>query len=212
MPEEFALGEALPGGPVPPGSNVLVSGGRATAPRRVALSILDAGFRTGEPAIVVSADRSARQLGREYAESFGADPDPELFRVVNCSGTSAESEYEREWVSSPGDLTGIGMGVVKAGRDIAAADPTRVAVLSLSTILQYGSLDRTFSFTHVLSGRIAAEDRLGVFTLDPTTHEERAVNSLTSLFDRVCELRERDGTREARVVGGPRGATAWKPF
>jgi len=212
MTEDFALGDAVPGPAVPPGSNVLITGGRATAPRRVALSVLAAGLREEQPAIVVSADRSARQLEREYGESFEDPLDPDLFRVVNCSGNSGDSDCEREWVSSPSDLTGVGMGVVKAGRDIGPDVPTRVAVLSLSTILQYGTLDRTFNFTHVLAGRIAAEDRLGVFTMDPTTHEDRAVNSLTTLFDRVVELREADGTREGRVVGGPRGATAWTPF
>jgi len=209
MPEAFALGDMIPGDAVPPGSNILISGGRATAPRRVALSALDAGFQASEPAIAISADRSARQLEREYAESFEADLDSDLFRVVNCSGNSGECAYEREWVSSPSDLTGIGMGVVKAGRDIDPDRQTRVAVLSLSTILQYGTLDRTFNFTHVLTGRIAAEDRLGVFTMDPSTHEDRAVNSLTTLFDRVVELRDNEGAREARVVGGPRGATPW---
>jgi KaiC/GvpD/RAD55 family RecA-like ATPase len=212
MPDGYVLGRPLPGEPVPPGSSVLVSGGHGTGPRRVALSLLAAGVDTEEPALVVSADRSTRQLVREYAETVGHSPPPALFRVVNCSGTPSEEPAEVDRVTSPRDLTGIGIGLVAAGRDLDADRRARVGVLSLSTVLRYAGLDRTFSFAHVLGGRIAAADRLGVFAMDPTTHQVRDVNALATLFDRVVELRTREETREVRVVGGPRGATAWAPY
>ena len=208
----FHLDAGIPVESVPHGSNVLVAGSSALSPRTVALRVLAAGVDAGEAAVVVSADRSARQLVQEYAEAAGAEPPAERFRVVDCAGTGGDHSHAVEWVSSPRDLTGIGMGIVKAGRSIPGDPPVRMGVLSLSTVLRYVDFDRTFNFAHVLAGRVAAADRLGVYTIDPTAHEDRPVNALRALFDCVVELREGEAGREVRVAGRPGGATDWQPL
>jgi len=53
-----------------------------------------------------------------------------------------------KYVSSPGDLTGIGMGIVKCTRDIDSEVERglRLSVLSVSTLVQYANSQRVFNF------------------------------------------------------------------
>lgn len=119
------------------------------------------------------------------------------------------------FVGSPGYLTGIGVGIVKCTRDIGGEVDAGLglSVLSLSTILQYANNQRVFNFLHTITGRVSAADYLGVATIDPTTQNTQEVNTLTSLFDAVIELREADdGSREMRVVGIPDVPRTWVSF
>ena len=137
-------------------------------------------------------------------------------RVVDCTGATAKGTFDDtddvKYVASPGDLTGIGMGIVKCTRDMGeSVDGLRLGVLSLSTLLRYSDPDRVFNFLHTVTGRVSAADYLGIATLDPGAHDPQDVNTLSSQFDVVVELREADDDgREARVVGHHESPRTWK--
>ncbi|MDZ7702775.1 MAG: hypothetical protein U5J98_12340 [Halobacteriales archaeon] len=91
-------------------------------------------------------------------------------------------------VSSPGDLTGIG---IKIGEFLEAwADDGHELVLcfhTLTTFLQYADLRSVYQFVHSLTGRVRVAGGTAHYHLDPTAHDERTVNTLLALFDAVVE-------------------------
>lgn len=195
---------------LPAGSSLLIEGPALVGKRDVALDVL-----AGEdPAIAVTADDSATRLLDAFGERGG---DRDRLWVVDCSGSSGKSGLENtdrvEYVSAPDDLTGIGIGVAKATRRIGvdATGGLRMGLLSLSTVLQYAGSERLFNFLHVMTGRIAAGDYLGVGTFDPTAHGNETVNVVRSQFDGVLQLQEDDDGRRARLRGLG-GSREWIDF
>lgn len=91
-----------------------------------------------------------------------------------------------EQVSSPADLTGLGMKATKhlSRWEADAHGATPIVVLdSLTILFQYAGLQSIFKFVHTLTTRIANVDGYGVFFFDPVTQDDRAVHTLASLFD-----------------------------
>ena len=91
-------------------------------------------------------------------------------------------------VSSPGDLTGIGIELGHFFEDWA--DDGNALVLcfrSLTTFLQYADLRSVYRFVHVLTGRVRNAGGLAHFHLDPSAHDQRTINTLQGLFDAVVE-------------------------
>lgn len=192
---------------VPAGTNLLVSGPAMVGKTELAAELTSVGVERGEHAVVVTADEGARQIRSQF-------PETDRLHVVDCTGSGGsfdDTEVDK-FVSSPGDLTGIGIGITKCTQSIGegASDGVRLAVLSLSTILRYTSLDALFNFVHVLTGRIASTGYLGVFTVDPTLHDDRTLNTIRAQMDGLVELREaEDGGRQARVTGLPDASGEW---
>jgi KaiC/GvpD/RAD55 family RecA-like ATPase len=198
------------------GTNVLISGPPMLGKRRLALELLATGA-SREHAIAITPDTDGDRLRTTYEGLPNGNA--ERFHVIDCTGATGKGSMDDteaiKYVGSPGDLTGIGMGIVKCTRDIGREVEAglRLSVLSLSTILQYANSQRMFNFLHTVTGRVSAANYLGVATLDPTTQDTQEVNTLTSLFDAVVELREADdGTRETRVVGLPDVPRTWVSF
>jgi hypothetical protein len=73
----------------------------------------------------------------------------------------------------------------------------------------YADVETVFRFLHVLTGRLDGVNAVGLFTIDPTTHDEQTVNTLKQLFDGAIELREENGGPEIRFVGLPDTPDGW---
>lgn len=218
--EQYDLCDAVPAGgltAVPGGTNLLVAGPSMLGTDRIAMDILARGVRLGEHAVIVTPDRPADRVLSQYEEL--ARPDGPVLQIVDCSaasdsGWAGDGERVKD-VSSPGNLTDIGVGLTKATGAIGdgAAAGVRISLLSLSTFLQYTDFDRVFKFVHVLTGRFAAAGYLCVATIDTAAQDDRTLNKIKAQFDGVVQLREaQDGTREARALGFPEVTTAWESF
>lgn len=91
-------------------------------------------------------------------------------------------------VSSPADLTGIGIKLGNFFEDWAGdSNDLRLCFHTLTTLLQYADLRSVYQFVHVLTGRVRTVGGLAHFHLDPAAHDERTVNTLLGLFDGVVE-------------------------
>lgn len=192
---------------VPRGTSILVAGPAMTGKTELVADLLGRGLELEEHALVVTPDEGTQRIQSRFPAADGLN-------VVDCSGTgeSFDDSAAVKYVSSPGDLTGIGIGIAKCTQSIGdrASDGVRIAVLSLSTVLRYTDIDALFNFVHVLTGRIEATGYLGVFTIDPTVHDEKTVNTVKAQVDGLVELREADGGgREARVSGFPDVSGEW---
>jgi len=99
-----------------------------------------------------------------------------------------------ESVSSPGDLTGLGMHISQQLSEWTD-DDNRIVVDfdSLSILLEYAPRQSVFKFIHVLKGRIDAANAVAHYHMDPAAHESQEISTFKSLMDAVVEIDE-DGT------------------
>jgi KaiC/GvpD/RAD55 family RecA-like ATPase len=211
--DDYGIADALPVAVdgLEPGTNLLVSGPAMSGKRRLTFDLVATGTGAADPIVAMTTDDPAARLRREF-EDRGIDPDPATVRVVDASGAPGDDDPLVRRVSSPADLTGMGVAFTNVVDDMGNPSRLRLGFVSVSTLLQYVDPERAFSFLHVLSRRASAAGYLGVYSIDPTTHEDRFVNVVTSIFDAAVELREADGGREIRVRGLPGVDPAWTPF
>jgi archaellum biogenesis ATPase FlaH len=99
--------------------------------------------------------------------------------------------------------------VARAAGD-AGVDRLRVGFDSLSPLLMYVDLQRLFRFLHVFTSQIQSQGWLGVFSVDPESHDDQTINTISQLFDGVVEVRVTDGgDREVRVRGVSDSPSDW---
>ncbi|MFB6255546.1 MAG: RAD55 family ATPase [Haloplanus sp.] len=210
--DRYPLADAVPVdlGDLGPGMNVLVSGPPMSGKRRLVFDLLSPGAAP-DPVVVMTTDDPASRILTAF-EDRGVRFDPTAFRVIDATGAPGDSDPAIHRVSSPADLTGMGVAFTEAVDGMGTPDRLRFGFVSISTLLQYVDAERAFSFLHVLSRRTSAAGYLGVYSIDPTTHEDRVVNVVTSIFDAAIEIRERDGDRELRVRGLSGVTPEWTAF
>ncbi|MFB6122187.1 MAG: RAD55 family ATPase [Haloferacaceae archaeon] len=214
--DDYSIGDVLPIeglDAVPQGTNLLVSGPAMTGKRDVVVDLLAAGQAHGDRSLVITTDTPANRIRAAY-ESVGGRVEPSYLQTIDASGSGGSAGNEGvQLVSSPSDLTGIGIAFTKAVDRMDDADRVRLGFLSISTLLQYVDQERAFAFFHVLTQRASAAGYFGAFAIDPSMHEDRLVNVMASVFDGVVELREgTSGTREVRVRGIAGVASEWHEF
>lgn len=136
--------------------------------------------RTPERVAVVTAGEIAR--GAAATASGGSS--------VSLPGNSVSNTS----VSSPGDLTGLG---IRASECLSAWEELDgdvvVCFRSLTTLIQFTEVQRVFQFVHVLTQRIEAAGARAHFHMDPGAHDDRTVATIRSLFEEVLE-QDPDGT------------------
>lgn len=210
----FQVADSLPAEELQPGS-YLLAGPAMSGKYELLLDFITEGVEQGDAILFVTTNESAGPILDDIETRVGTLPDQ--LRIVDCvaerQGTEGRYPPERvEYVSSPADLTGIGIGVSEQLRRFAesGAERTRICFYSLSTLLMYAELETVFRFLHVLSGRVDSIGALGLFALDPTTHDDSTVNTLKQLFDGLIEVKLND-ERQARLVGVPGGNSEWVP-
>ncbi|MDS0258728.1 hypothetical protein NDI56_04900 [Haloarcula sp. S1CR25-12] len=202
---------------VRPGSSILVSGPAMTGKQQLAYDILADGAASGDGAVVVTTSDKASDVVEEFRDRV-----PELkgsqLGVVDCRGEGGADPELIEGVSvhqvsSPGDLTGIGIGITKALESLhnSGLERGRLALISLSTMLTYTDKKTVFKFCHVLSSRLDAAGYVGVFTIDSSAHDQQTIQVIKQAFDGLIDIRDAEGGgREARVLGLATEPTDWK--
>lgn len=203
----YDLGDVRPGTELDPGTNLLISGPPMAGKREVAFEILAEGSRTDEGAIIVSTKDSARKTLSQYERLVGNTDDLPI-GIIDCvtqqQGADTEETTQIKFASSPVDMTGIGIrlsGLLEEFYEGRGLQNNRVLLHSISTLLMYSDLKTVFRFLHVFTGRITSVDALGLYTIDPTTHDEQAMNTLKQLFDGVLRVEEVDGERTISTTG-----------
>ena len=157
--------------------------------------------------ITVSLDESVHRVTQNWRREAGGLPSRlaviaigEIDRSAIPDGgsgpTDRPSNVSTASVSSPGDLTGLGIKLSQCLSSWSAdAKPTAVHFDSLTTLLQFADLKRVFQFVHVVTGRIESADAVGYFHLDPAAHDDQTVATLRGIFDGVYEYGS-DGWRQ----------------
>ena len=126
----------------------------------------------------VSVGETTRSAAAASASSAGSTPGGDLI----------------ETLSTPGDLTGLGIKLSEILKEWSTNDNHTVCCFhSLTALLQYADLQTVYKFLHVLTGRFEATAVTAHFHLDPDACDQQTVSTLTSLFDTVVEFDDGDG-------------------
>jgi hypothetical protein len=216
--EGYEFADGLPIEPIDPGTTVMVAGPALSPAEKVARAMVADGSDTGEGMLFISTSQTCRKLLEACQRTYPSF-DTTRMGVVDCSGQDlgqAPSGLEVKYVSTQSDLTGIGMkfsalyeslyGAVDEGR-------IRTGLISLSSLSMYVEMRVLFQFAQTLSGRIDSAGGLGVFSMDPTTHDTKTVNTLSQAADGRIEVREADeGMAQLRIRGLPDQPSGWQPI
>ena len=140
----YSTADSLPTDSLDTGS-YLLSGPPMSGKYDLLLEVLIEGLGNGEAGLFVSTNQDADTVYEDFDGRIG--PNVGALRFVDCvsdrpGSTSPFDPEIVESVSSPADLTGIGIGVSEQLRRLADAEfrRTRGGFYSLSTLLMYTEL------------------------------------------------------------------------
>jgi len=164
------------------GVSLLLTGGSTVTNQRLLDTVAP---KDGERAIVITTNTGVETVVKEL-ERRGADRGH--IGIIDC--TNADSDIEGvpvRTLNSPGDLTGISLEFAKLFEQWSGDGTVRARVgfASVSTSLMYTELRTMFRFLHVFTARIRSGNMFGVFSLDPSMHDEKENNTIRAVFD--CE-------------------------
>jgi hypothetical protein len=109
--------------------------------------------------------------------------------VITVGDASAAVDHEdvvTENVSTPSDLTGLGIQISKFLTEWE--EPVAVCFESLTAMLQYVDYETAYEFLHAITGQIHAAGARAHFHVDPSAHDENHIAGITSLFDASISL------------------------
>ncbi|MDZ7702668.1 MAG: response regulator [Halobacteriales archaeon] len=211
----YAVPADLPIEGLQPGTSVLVAGPAMDAGRDLALRLIQPQAE-GEGSLVVTTDTGCGRLIEAYEGRHGEWPLGET-AFVDCAsqdGDDLDIESTVRRLSSPGDLTGIGIAFSALVEEFygRGLERVRLGLFSLNTLLMYVDVQTVFRFGHTVAGRVASTDGLGVFFIDPSTQDDAVVNtSRSSSTVASTSARARDGP-ELRVRGTVDGPSEWTGY
>jgi len=218
----YRFAEELPINPIAPGTTVLVAGPALSGTDDLARSMVADAESNGEGALFISTNKTCQKLW-DACRKTHPTLDPARTGIIDCSGQeigNSRLDVQVKYVSTQSDLTGIGMKFSSLYESLYA-DVTdgrvRTSLISLSSLSMYVDLRKLFQFLQTLSGRIDSANGLGVFSIDPTTHDTKTVNTLSQVADGRIEVREaetddHDAEAELRIRGLADQPNGWQPF
>ena len=202
----------LPLDGVRPGTTVLVAGPTHGGARSAALRMLAGG--AGEGAILVTTNQRAARFVEDCRRA-GIAVGEDRAAIIDCVGDEETGVPARLLpVSGPSDLTGIGMRFSDVYMEFKQEGIARVrtGLFSLSTLLTLGDLQTVSRFVHTLVGRIDGVGGMGVLLVDPSNHDEQAVNTVAQFCAGRIDVRETADGPELRVGGLADHDREWRPF
>ncbi|GAB3680106.1 hypothetical protein GCM10028857_02380 [Salinarchaeum chitinilyticum] len=133
-----------------------------------------------------------------HVREHAADVERARAVVIGDTGGPPTGEFDAvETVSSPTDLTGVGIAVTELLGETDGT--TAVCFDSVTALLQYVDLDTAFEFLHVFVGRLNRHDAVGHFHMDPGAHDDQLVAQVASLVDGQLALDD-DGSVTAAAA------------
>lgn len=205
----YVLDGVTPGGPtdVPSGTNLLLIGDETSGVDTLTYRLLATAATLRESVVLLTTVGTAKTHVEAYQSALDDPTDLDHLFVVDGSRSGPERETgplsptNVEAASSPGDVTGLGVGLSNHLRSIQS-DRARVGFISLSPVVESLGPEKAFAFCHVLTSRIRNADLLGLFVVDPTRHEAEHVRILQSLVDGSVRVRSTDdGRSQVRTTG-----------
>lgn len=155
--------------------------------------------RQSDELLFVSLVQSVDDVVSEWRGTPGVESLAVVTVDTRRGGATAETGtpggVRTRYVSSPDDLTGMGIAITQALEGFDGPAPA-VCFDSLTVLLQYADVEQTFRFLHVLSRYLADAGATFHAHLDPATQEDQTLSTLATLFDGMA--RYEDGEWQVR--------------
>ncbi|MFB6298174.1 MAG: hypothetical protein ABEH56_06610 [Salinirussus sp.] len=202
-----------------PAGGLLVAGSPMTGTTDLVLDVLADGLERDEGAVMITTGSRGETMIADIADR-ATDVSGQAIQALDCR---ADGSRERETllsgetvysVTSPSDMTGLGISITEALDRFGEAgyDRVRVGLDTLSTMLVYTDTATVFQFCQVLSSRLETAGHVGLFTIDPGAHDDRALRMLHEPMDGLVEIREDAGDRWLRYRNGGDEVSEWHRF
>lgn len=198
----YDVSGTLPVEHIESGTSLLCRGPPMAGKQSLGVRMLAEGLAAGEGGIAVTTQRSGADL-REELRTLGPALDTSLLGVVDCVvGADVGSDDGTVSVSSPADLTGIGIAVTEALDRLRerGVERNRLFLDGLSTLLMYADFERVFRFCHALVQHVDATEALGVVTVETESMDETDAEAIRSLFLAVVDIEVPDTGPVYRLV------------
>lgn len=205
----YELSESIPVDGVRSGTNILILGPPLSGKADLTMEMLSEGG--GESAVIVTTQTSADELLEDYGNTLNPHVGV-VDTVTQQRGVEVEEAPHVKYVSSPRDLTSIGIKFSELLDDIEREEGVKVYMESVSTLLMHMDVQTVFRFLHVFTGQIKDIEGVGLFVINSESHSEQDISKLKQLFDGLIYLRQTDNGVEARVEGITQEPTNWTPL
>lgn len=177
------------------GTNALVLAPAVSDGKRSACgSLLGAADPADLEVLRVSYTRSPEALVDEWRSERGGLPRRmHVVRVRERMGSpeaslGADADAVTVAAANPNDLTGIAMRLRDAVSTVDPSEGTFVVCFdSVTSLLQYGDVESTYKFLHMLTGQLKDVGARAHFHLDPAAVDDRTVARVRSVFDEVVD-------------------------
>jgi hypothetical protein len=157
--------------------------------------------KSDDALLVVSFMLSPEQWVRQWRERVGGLPEDLVIVATSDAFNQPGDEDDLpdsvnvEYLSSPGDLTGIGMMISKYLERWHDNDRNMAVCFdSLTTLMQYAETRSIYRFLHLITTRLSGADASSHFHFDPGTQDEQTVSTISSTFQAIAKRKpEEDG-------------------
>lgn len=191
------------------GDDLLIEGPAMSGKHLLAYRAIVLDEAEAQPVCVTTTDTSNRVRATFEAAGGTADDLIVIDAVSRQSGVTAPDNPRTRYVSSPADLTGIGMALSSLLGNTTR--PPIVLVDNISSLLLYNKLDLVFRFLHLLTGRVETAGGRTVQLFNTDSHSSQELASITQLFELLVTLRlDDDDGRLVRLRGGDGSQTGWQ--
>jgi KaiC/GvpD/RAD55 family RecA-like ATPase len=196
--------------------NFLITGPILSGRQAAAYEILAVADAVGGQPFCVTTKDSAATIRDTFETYRTAGDDGHELLVIEATGNSTERTAIDEHtvsVSSPADLTGIGIAVTEALASLPEAqrDGARVYVNNLSTLLMYSDFKRVYRFVHSLNHHLGDVNGSSIQMISDAALDKHDAKALFQLFDTIVQFRAGDeGLPEFRLRGNNR--SDWHSF
>lgn len=215
--DAYGFRDSIPVEPIEAGSTLFVAGPALSPAEDLTRTLVAEGCQAGDASLIISTNMTSERLLTKCGQAF-QNFDFSRAGVIDCSGQARDStQYEStvKYISTQSDLTGIGIKFSALYESLYSESTPgiRTGLISVSSLSMYVDLRALYKFVQTLSGRIDSADGLGMFAIDPTTHDTKTVNTLSQAADGRIDVRKSDdGDGELRVRGLSGQPEGWQPF
>lgn len=206
--------DAFPSEAPSPGTHLLGRSPPFVGLQHVTMQYVASGLETGDGCVLVSTNKTAGRVVDTLGDRTTAANFDQLGIVDATRQDPADvtAPCRLESVTSPADLTGIGIAINKLLESLYASDVDgyRVVIDSVSPLLVYADFERVYKFLHAVTNQVDVVDGTSIMLISDDT-EQAELHKLESLFDGNIEVRDADDDPEYRVSWHS-GTTDWRPL
>lgn len=143
--------------------------------------------------VAVTYTQTPERWLADWRRDTGAAPAEGLVIGVGGGGAGERAEASGEWrverLPDAGNLTRLGV-TLSEFIDGDDGRSTRLCFDSLTVLLQYAGVGRTFRFLHAVTSRVQQAGAVGHYHLDPAAHDDQTLATVRGLFDAVVDVDE----------------------